>query len=1050
MDTLDPNTSLEAGTIAFLSWARQGLSGQLLATASASSEAGRLQLPVSMQVTSGASATSLSSTPVSGAPKVQFYGPADVAGIDVRQVIRTEPVALTAGFEPNLFPLVEFDRPDLPWMFSPASPDPQGHWQPWITLIVVPKAVAQVQAAPDATKTLSVIDCPVVELPPLDQAWAWAHAQVIQGSTGGKLLDLLDNDARSLSRLIAARRLDANTAYVACVVPTYKLGRRAGLGEKITSAELQDQALVSAWPDPAAAAAGDHVVLPVYFHWEFTTGEAGDFESLARLLTARPVPDGVGAMEIDVSAPGWGVSAAAGQVSARFATEVLRDHPIAFYRLNEAAGATSTADASGNGNHGTLSPTGVTLGVPGLGAGGTAARFDGLGNGRIVVPDSSLLSPKHITMEALVTWSGPNGFQQRILEKSFGQTGGTRPNYGLGIMDDGLPRAELMTGLPFQDYYVTGKTKITPNKPSHIAATYDGITLALYVDGVLDASLPASGDISYTAQANDLGIGNQVNRPRAFNGVIDELAIHDRALSVDRIRAHISQPLTMRGVLQPAGASTAAWAESDAFHQQLLEVLNGQRQVSGSLPNSSSPLIGPPIYGQNYPRLTSLEAKTVPQWLNEINLSVERRIAAGLGAMVVRFEQEPLMAAAWDQLAEAALANQERKRKQLAEAVNAAPAVQTRAQALAFTSAALASAPAPPRSLTMTRMARSGAAGSRARPPQAHPQVESMLDSVRTLALEPRAMQPRLRALPGAERPVEPIELQTFAPAFGTPVSDLLADFFPSYLLPGMDKIEPNSVTLLQANPEFIEAFMVGLNHEMAREMSWRGFPVDQRGTFFQTFWDRRGSGSASTAADIAPIGQWRADSRLGSHIQRDSAPAVLLIRGELLRRFPRAAVYAEQASWQGSQRTPGGQQRHPLFLMHRPPDITLVAFDLSLAEIRGDSTPAGDPGWFFVLQELPGEPRFGLNVASATFGGNPGTWRDLAWSDVAGSEAALKAMRYLPLSTARSDGTLPSAAAGPTAAWAASAADMALITRQLPFQLAIHGRVWFEILPSI
>jgi hypothetical protein len=40
--------------------------------------------------------------------------------------------------------------------------------------------------------------------------------------------------------------------------------------------------------DPAA------VDLPVYFHWEFTTGFGGDFESLARRLQGRPVPEGVG------------------------------------------------------------------------------------------------------------------------------------------------------------------------------------------------------------------------------------------------------------------------------------------------------------------------------------------------------------------------------------------------------------------------------------------------------------------------------------------------------------------------------------------------------------------------------------------------------------------------------------------------------------------------------------------------------------------------------------------------------------------------------------
>ena len=35
---------------------------------------------------------------------------------------------------------------------------------------------------------------------------------------------------------------------------------------------------------------------------------------------------------------------------------------------------------------------------------------------------------------------------------------------------------------------------------------------------------------------------------------------------------------------------------------------------------------------------------------------------------------------------------------------------------------------------------------------------------------------------------------------------------------------------------------MAGLNHEMARELLWRGYPTDQRGTVFRRFWDRAGA----------------------------------------------------------------------------------------------------------------------------------------------------------------------------------------------------------------
>ncbi len=53
--------------------------------------------------------------------KLRLYGPGDVTGLDPRQVIRTDPLHLTTDFEPNYLVSIEFDRPDLPWLFTPAS-----------------------------------------------------------------------------------------------------------------------------------------------------------------------------------------------------------------------------------------------------------------------------------------------------------------------------------------------------------------------------------------------------------------------------------------------------------------------------------------------------------------------------------------------------------------------------------------------------------------------------------------------------------------------------------------------------------------------------------------------------------------------------------------------------------------------------------------------------------------------------------------------------------------------------------------------------------------
>ena len=75
-----------------------------------------------------------------------------------------------------------------------------------------------------------------------------------------------------------------------------------------------------------------------------------------------------------------------------------------------------------------------------------------------------------------------------------------------------------------------------------------------------------------------------------------------------------------------------------------------------------------------------------------------------------------------------------------------------------------------------------------------------------------------------------------------------LRDLSPDRVFPGLDRVPPDTVQVLQTNSPFIEAFMVGLNTEMARELLWRGYPTDQRGTYFQQFWDTRSAvpGAAS------------------------------------------------------------------------------------------------------------------------------------------------------------------------------------------------------------
>jgi hypothetical protein len=284
------------------------------------------------------------------------------------------------------------------------------------------------------------------------------------------------------------------------------------------------------------------------------------------------------------------------------------------------------------------------------------------------------------------------------------------------------------------------------------------------------------------------------------------------------------------------------------------------------------------------------------------------------------------------------------------------------------------------------------------------------------------------------------------APSFPRPMYEALRDLSPDSVFPGLDHVPPDTVQVLHTNPSFIEAFMVGLNTEMARELLWRGYPTDQRGTYFQQFWDTR-SAVPAPPPDIPPIHRW-ADRALGTNVAatgsvKPEEKLVLLIRGELLRRYPGVVIYAVKAVIHNGRRAlatdfPDGVaqplESQPLFRGTLGADVTFVGFDLTREQVLAE------PGWFFVLQQQPTEPRFGLD--DDPFGpGESGvvppltTWDDLNWAHIAGTPEALNRLSHLPVTTTHLTPKQPV-----KGTWGRNAAHMAYITKQLPVRVAIHA----------
>jgi hypothetical protein len=154
---------------------------------------------------------------------------------------------------------------------------------------------------------------------------------------------------------------------------------------------------------------------------------------------------------------------------------------------------------------------------------GRAFRFNGSVGQSVQVPDAANLN---ITGPlTLMAWIRPDVPIARVIDKI---TAGT----GNGYLLDTFPgRARLIAG----QTSVIGATTLPLGAWTHVAGTYDGAILRVYVNGALDGT--SFGVAPTGTNANPLRIGGDSNGLNTFSGLIDEVVVFHSALAVSDIAA---------------------------------------------------------------------------------------------------------------------------------------------------------------------------------------------------------------------------------------------------------------------------------------------------------------------------------------------------------------------------------------------------------------------------------------------------------------------------------------------------------------------------------
>ena len=983
-DNQDTTGGSSFATHYFMPWLRQGLASQIPLTqddgkGSPILAAGPLTAQLSLQV-----AVDPDTEVTPPAVTVNLYGPGNVTGFQPQAIIRTWPQPDVFDAEANHYPLIEFSDPDLPWRYTPAQANSDTErLRPWLCLIVLkddeiksmqPASPSHLLATVEPTSVTKVLADQSVEnvLPDLTESWAWAHVQTLSQELPDKesvLATIQATPAAVISRILCTRQLTPRTSYTAFLVPTFRAGVDAGLGKPGPAPAANDQ-IAPAWKQSDTQAP----ILPVYYQWRFQTSELGDFKYFVNLLKPIVAPKEIGKRSLLVKQPGEDLPSASDSDKLDLEGVLLSPN------------ATEGSWPDSNGRKFVTELTKLLN-----------LSSDGIADPALVPP---LYGRWHAEQETLNPGNPPLWFQELNSDPRL------RVAAGLGTWVVQSQEKQLLLGAwrQFEQLDLAHYTARQSQRSREItqSAFARHVTNAP-VESLFQLTSPLMGKLRSGQVTVKHLIRQSPIAPGTFEG-------------------------QFRRILRPFGPigrrqnrpSTLAQAPS------LLGRMNAGKLSPANDPETPAGLATPANTLQTtlpWWATTGLRPylQQLPLWLLilALILLILTALVFLLGAGVAftsALAALTLVAlfCAWQLYRKKAIVSTTFKiidgTLQGQDLLSLPPRPQFVPQSYRDAVTKGAGFPAPSlrgglgndgpgaaafRSAGALLLDRVQSPPRMIAPPvtldftDIQEKILQQIDPQTTFARRYTScvtVAPEL----GGRKSFDPLAPPMPYPKFLEPMYKYLLDLGSEWIMPGLDGIPQNSVTLLTNNQKVIEAYLLGLNHEMGRKLMWNDYPTDERGDYFQHFWDVPGLKSSTPAQDsadkdILPLEDWDPQSHLGDHKppsplgQPEGDSLILLVRGELLHRYPNTLVYGTRAlpdpdhPAQGTH-VPSLDPRdeiYPTFWGAFGADLRIFGFPLLKSQAIGGSD-AKDLGFFFVFQQIPTEPQFAYDV------GNPHEYSEI------------------------------------------------------------------------
>lgn len=1014
------------GEYTFLPWVRTGLAAAIQSPAGT-------DLRGVVEVTADLVASDGSQPAQSVKKTLILRGPGDVVGIDPSQIIRREPSANTVNAEETFLAHIEFDRPELPWLFSPFAPTGDA-LLPWLALVVC-KAdrVILLPSTPGRPIQLATM---LGELQPLTDAASWAHAQAI-GRAAAKtpLADRLSDDhaPANLSRILCPRKLEPQTDYIACLVPAFDCGVRAGLGQPGGTLE-------PAWTRAADNSdAATQIILPIYDSWTFSTAPAGDFKTLAEKLEGIAAPWTIGRRIIDTSRPEGGLQPLPPREEG---TVQILKCALVSPQSPPAGGPSETStwnparrddlrvkiDQANEPGHEDLPRVGPRLYARFQRGASQLGKIFGDPPSETASADADWFSQLNTNpLNRIVAGLGTRVVvkdQEQLMQAAWAQVGEVRKvnaslirhqlgryvgeslyrlhlsNLELGPLTQVMRGVQAKLKLDGDALTVYGKVEASRTAPVAMTTAYrratrlrgpvarftkdagpaalKGLVAGMagfndfrvtYVnpDGVGKLSLKAINALSVDIVARRLGVDPSV----AIRTLTERLSVLERnptiadlALSPAGTWRVPAGNIDLSAILAETVATkvatvTPAAPERDSGRAEALSGLLVGLANSGIASVATKAASQVQVFSQKIP----FKAINITPGPVLTPSPITRPLLPGTGMVTplphsgVRVQtplRPPVVTRPVGSISDTVTA-------EAATRVPATPAPLVRfetATSRALTGdltkfrdtpamdiAAAISTLAVDNGMTVLPLTPDRPALAVAR--------TSLLQAVTPATTMTRYVTNRLVRMPSwlpsdwfANGRIDPIMA---APHFDRPMYEALDAYDRDWLIPGIGTINKTDfVTLLNTNAAFTESFLIGLSDEMGRELLWRGYPTDQRGTYFRRFWDESKDELSSYIHKFSK-------QPLGAHISIGGNNIVLVVRGEIVKRYPHAIAAAVLAQDDNDQRpTFVDHTAQILFHHHLDPDFLLVGFKLTEAQVRAEP-------WWFIIAEHPTAPRFGF-----------------------------------------------------------------------------------------